>query len=179
MVILAIVIFISGLIVLWVSSNQAKKEGLPNGKLIYADTNLWHKVTTPLTDLKLGLTGKPDYIIKQGNQFIPVEVKKGNENSKPTESHIYQLAAYCFLIQTIYNQRPHYGIIHYESANLGQQKNQCNTFIINYNNDLEKSLMNIIRRMRSLENCTQVPRSHHSPARCKHCGYDQICDQKL
>jgi hypothetical protein len=70
MVILAISILILAMLVIWQSSVFIKKEGLPGGKLIYADHRQWKSVTTPLFDRALGLTGKPDYIVNQGRQFI-------------------------------------------------------------------------------------------------------------
>lgn len=57
------------------ASRQRKQAGIPAGRVIYSDASQWGKVERPLYDPKLRLTGKPDYLMKQGNQLIPVEVK--------------------------------------------------------------------------------------------------------
>lgn len=179
MVILAVTIIILALVAIWQSSRLLKKEGLPEGKLVYSDTHLWQSVVTPLFDQELGLTGKPDYIIKKGHEIIPVEIKSGGGNSTPRDSHIYQLAAYCYLIQKTFEQRPAYGIIHYTCGNEKSIKNNSQTYTINYTKQLETTLLTAINQIRSSENHREIPRSHHSPSRCKRCGYRTNCDQRL
>lgn len=179
MIIIAFVIFISGLFILWQSLVLLKKEGLTEGHIIYTDTHLWNKVTAPLYDYDLKLTGKPDYIIQSGKQFIPIEVKTGKPNSIPTEAHILQLAAYCYLIQHNFHQRPKYGIIHYIQPSISPKTNKSVSFKINYTNDLENRLLSTINQIRSIEKSKEPCRSHQSPYRCNHCGYHHICNQKL
>lgn len=179
MIIFAFIIFILGLIFLWQSKILLKNEGLPEGQIIYSDTHLWNKVTTPLFDHDLKLTGKPDYIIQSGKQFIPIEVKSGNPNSTPTEGHILQLAAYCCLIQKKYHQRPKYGIIHYTQPANSKKSKESTTYQIEYTHDLENRLLSVIRQIQSIENSKEACRSHHSPNRCNRCGYQHICEQKL
>lgn len=178
MVILAVAILILAIIAIWGSSILLKKKGLPEGKLIYADTHQWQSVVNPLYDSDLGLTGKPDYIIKKGYQIIPVEIKSGGRNSTIPDSHIYQLTAYCYLIQKEYHQRPSYGIIHYTSGN-PEHSNTDHTYAINYTKQLETSLFTAIKLMRSSQYHHETPRSHQSPGRCKRCGYRSNCDQRL
>ncbi len=179
MVILAVSIIILAIVILWQSSKLLKKGGLPGGKLIYADTHLWKSVITPLFDQELGLTGKPDYMIKKGKQVIPVEIKSGSGNSLPSESHLFQLTAYCYLIQKEFHQKPAYGIIHYTPVGEKQPNHDNQTYAINYTKQLESNLLTIIKQMRAFENRNFIPRSHHSPTRCKRCGYRAKCDQRL
>ena len=40
-------------------------------------TRGWGKLERPLYDQALDLTGKPDYLVQQNGQIIPVEVKSG------------------------------------------------------------------------------------------------------
>jgi len=61
----------------WQSGRQRKAAGLPGGRVIYTDTHGWGEVEKPLFYQALGLTGKPDYLIQQHGQIIPVEVKSG------------------------------------------------------------------------------------------------------
>jgi len=179
MVILAFAILILAILAIWGSSIMLKKEGFPKGRLIYADTTRWQSTIKPFFDQELGLTGKPDYILKNGNQIIPVEIKSSSRNSTPPDSHIYQLAAYCYLIQKEYHQKPTYGIIHYTSTSNEQQKPDQHTYAINYTKELETRLYTSIKQIRTFENSLQPNRSHQSPRRCKRCGYRTHCEQKL
>jgi CRISPR-associated exonuclease Cas4 len=151
------------------SSAQRKAAGIPGGRIIYTDTRGWDKLEKPLYYAALELTGKPDYLIEQGDKLIPVEVKSGRAPEAPYDSHIYQLAAYCLLVEKTYNKRPPYGIIHYEGRD----------FAIDYTRELEKTLVDLIVEMKRDELRRNMPRSHESPARCAKCGYRETCDEKL
>jgi CRISPR-associated exonuclease Cas4 len=165
----ALFLFILALVLLWLSSRQRKRSGLPGGRIIYTDTRAWGEVERPLYDLKLGLTGKPDYLVEQNGQIIPVEVKSGKAPDAPYDSHIYQIAAYCLLVQRVMGQRPPYGILHYSDRD----------FAVDYTPELESNLLEVLSDMRRDEVRTGVARSHEVPARCHHCGYRDLCDQKL
>ena len=54
------------------SSTQRKEAGIPGGRIIYSDTRGWGKLEKPLFYAALELTGKPDYLIDQGDKIIPV-----------------------------------------------------------------------------------------------------------
>ncbi len=179
MVILAIAILVLAVIIIWQSSRLIKKEGLPEGKLIYSDHRQWESVNKPLFDRAIGLTGKPDYIIKKGKQFIPIEIKSGNNKPSIPDSHVFQLAAYCYLVDKEFHQRPTYGIIHYAPHNNNQQNQGQRTYAINYTKSLESTLVATIEQMRSIDHRQEMFRSHQSPARCKRCGYRLTCDQRL
>jgi CRISPR-associated exonuclease Cas4 len=169
MIYLASILFIIGLILLYQSTRKRALTGLPGGQVIYADTNKWSPVERPMYDPTVGLSGKPDYVVKQTNMVIPIEVKSSKITSAPYDSHIYQLAAYCRLVEHEYQVRPAYGIIHYPNR----------TFRVEYTTDLENELLDILIDMRSQAGRKQVQRSHESIPRCARCGYLEICDQKL
>ncbi len=169
MLYLALFLFILAFFFFRKSAARQKEAGLPGGRIIYTDTNGWGKIEKPLYYAPLELTGKPDYLIEKGDEIIPVEVKSGRAPEAPYDSHIYQLAAYCLLVEKTYNKRPRYGIIHYEDRD----------FAVDYTPDLEKSLLALLAEMKQDEHKRNVPRSHQSPARCAKCGYRQICDQRL
>jgi CRISPR-associated exonuclease Cas4 len=165
----AFALIILAIILLWVSSKQRRNLGFPTGRIIYSDTDQWKKVEQPLYDPKLGLTGKPDYLVKHKDTYIPIEVKSNPNIQKPYSSHIYQLAAYCYLIQIRYNIRPPYGILHYPN----------HTFAIDYTSEMESKLHQIINEIRKCEDGNGPHRSHESVAKCKRCGYRYKCDQSL
>jgi CRISPR-associated exonuclease Cas4 len=166
---LSILLILAALILFWMARRQRKASGLPAGRIIYADTSSWGQVKEPLYDSTLGLTGRPDYIVQQGEQWIPVEVKSSRVSEAPFDSHIFQLAAYCWLVQHTYGQRPSYGILHYPNR----------TFAIDYTPELETALLDLLTDMRAQDRRKEVSRSHENAARCNSCGFRSICDQKL
>jgi CRISPR-associated exonuclease Cas4 len=169
MLYIALALFLIALIFFWQSSRQRRAAGLPGGRVIYTDTRAWGKVEKPLYDHGLGLTGKPDYLVEKNGQLIPVEVKSGRAPQAPYDSHIYQLAAYCILVEKTMGQRPPYGIIHYEDRD----------FAVDYTDELENALLDILAEMRRDERRAEVQRSHESAARCARCGFRNVCEERL
>jgi len=169
MIYLILLLFILSLLFFWRSDRQQKAAGLPGGRVIYTDTHGWGKVEKPLYYPALGLTGKPDYLIEKNGQIIPVEVKSGRAPEAPYDSHIYQLASYCLLVEKTHGKRPPYGIIHYENRD----------FAIDYTRELETALIELLADMRQDDLKKDVPRSHEQASRCKRCGFRNVCDQKL
>lgn len=169
MLYLALALFIFALFFFRKSSVQRKEAGLPGGRIIYSDTRGWGKVEKPLYYSELELTGKPDYLVEQNGRIIPVEVKSGRAPEAPYDSHIFQLAAYCLLVEKNFDTRPPYGIIHYENKD----------FAVDYTSDLENALIDILVDMKRDDHKRDVARSHEQAARCARCGYRNTCDQRL
>ncbi len=165
----AAALFLLALILLWQSGRIRRQAGLPGGRVIYTDTRAWNKVEKPLYSAAYKLTGRPDYLVEQNGRLIPVEVKSGRTPEAPYDSHIYQLAAYCLLVDKVMGKRPPYGVIHYTERD----------FAVDYTADLENALLDMLAEMRRDETREEVDRSHESHARCAHCGFRNICDQKL
>jgi CRISPR-associated exonuclease Cas4 len=130
MLYIALALLLLAIFFFWQSNRQRRAAGLPGGRVIYTDTRGWGKLEKPLFYQALGLTGKPDYLIQQNGQIIPVEVKSGRAPQAPYDSHIYQLASYCLLVEKTYGKRPPYGIIHYNDRD----------FAVDYTQELESSL---------------------------------------
>lgn len=169
MLIVALALFLVALLLFWQANRRQKASGLPAGRIIYTDTRGWGPVPEPLYNASLGLTGKPDYLVQQGSQWIPVEVKSGRVDEAPHDGHIFQLAAYCLLVESEYGERPPYGILHYANR----------TFAIDYTIELETVLLDILEEMRMAQRRKEIHRSHASPARCRRCGYRSVCEEKL
>jgi CRISPR-associated exonuclease Cas4 len=166
---IALTLFVLALVFFWQSNSQRTQAGLPGGRVIYTDTRGWGKLDKPLYDRTYALTGKPDYLIEQGDAIIPVEVKSGRAPAAPYDSHIYQAAAYCLLVHKTMGKRPPYAIIHYEDRD----------FAIDYTPELEASLLDLLVEMRRDEIRSQVARSHQSARRCARCGFRDICEENL
>lgn len=169
MLYIALALLFFALLFFWQSSRQRKETGLPAGRVIYTDTRGWGTLDKPLFYGPLQLTGKPDYLIEKNGTIIPVEVKSGKTPDVPYDSHIYQLASYCLLVEKTYNKRPPYGIIHYEKRD----------FAVDYTPELEQSLLALLVEMQEDEEAEEVDRSHEQASRCRRCGYNSICDQSM
>jgi CRISPR-associated exonuclease Cas4 len=166
---IAFLLILISFLLFWQARRRREASGLPAGRIIYADTRRWNPVEEPLFHRGLSLTGRPDYLVQQGNQIIPVEVKSARINGDPYDSHIFQLAAYCLLVENAYGKRPSYGILHYPNR----------TYAVDFTSGLEKALLDLLEEIRSQDQRQEVSRSHQSPARCSRCGFRSICDQVL
>jgi len=166
---LAVVFLLVALWLFWRARQLRESAGIPGGRIIYTDTHAWGPVEKPLYDSASGLTGKPDYLVDQGDRIIPVEVKSSRVKDGPYDSHIYQLAAYCLLVDRTYGKRPPYGILHYPNR----------TYAIDYTPALENSLLDLLEEMREQDHRKELNRSHNIAARCQSCGYQSICDQQI
>jgi CRISPR-associated exonuclease Cas4 len=142
--------------------------GLPRGRVVYADSGEW-RAGGVLVARAVGLSGKPDYILKQGRHTIPVEVKPGRRAAAPYDADILQLAAYCLLVQETTGARPPHGLLRYQER----------TFEIPYSPALEARLLDCLEAMRRDLVAPDVPRSHDDPRRCAVCGYREGCAARL
>ncbi len=167
--IIALVLLVAAVILYWLAQKQGRGAGLPAGRIIYADSKTWGKPEKPYYDPRSGLTGKPDYVVKQGKHLLPVEVKSAYAPPEPYASHLMQLTAYCLLIERATGNRPPYGLLRYRNR----------TFAIDYTPEREEALLEIMDEMRRLETRGRVSRSHEESFRCSRCGYAKNCAEKI
>ena len=145
-----------------------RRTGLPWAPVIYQDTG-GHVPEKPLIARKLGLVGKPDYLLNLRGQFIPVEVKPGRHAPQPYESDLLQLAAYCVLIEETSGIAPPYGLLRYAER----------TFRLDYTEQARADVLALLEEMREALGATDCDRSHDDPRRCASCGFYEQCNQAL
>lgn len=165
---LGLILLVCGLTALWISRRDLNRAGLPPGKLIYIDTETLGRPKTALFDPATNLTGRPDYLVREGNLITPVEVKSGRAPFRPFDSHRLQLAAYCLLVEAVHGRSPARGIIKYDDR----------AFEIPFTQDLKNDLLDVVAEMRRFE-YSQPDRSHQEQSRCRSCGFREVCDQAL
>lgn len=165
----ALILLGAGLLLLIRSRRLHKQAGLPQGRVIYADTGAWNRCEKPLFSRRYLLTGKPDYLVDDGGAKIPVEVKSTLSPPTPYHSHILQLAAYCLLAEEAYGQPPPYGIIKYRDQ----------TRAIEYTAQLRAELLSVLADMRQDLAADDVGPSHENPNRCRSCSYRDECEERL
>ncbi len=145
-----------------------RRTGLPWAPVRYSDTRR-QVVEKPLFARRFGLTGKPDYIIERRGCLIPVEVKPGRMASRPYESDLMQLAAYCLLIEETSGTAPPYGLLRYAE----------HTFRLDYTSSVRDELLLTLDEMRATLDDEDCDRSHDEPQRCFSCGFYSQCNEAL
>ena len=167
---LALILLLVGVAVLMWSRRARRATGLPGGKVIYADTSRWQRAERPLFSRQHQLTGKPDYLVREGRAIIPVEVKSSRAPAEgPRAGHVLQLAAYCLLVEETEGVRPTYGIVKYADE----------TFRVDNTAELRRTLLSTLDAMRRDLNRGKSRRSHADAARCRRCGVRAACDERL
>ena len=165
----AVGLLVVGVALFWAAGLLRSRAGIPGGRIVYSDTRAWRECPDPLYAPSVNLRGKPDYLVQKLRYVIPVEVKSGPAPDEPYRSHVLQLAAYCLLVEHEYEQRPPYGLIHYDDR----------TFAVTYTRQLEDELVDTIEWMREDMRDGEAERSHDDPARCRGCSYAIYCDHRL
>ncbi|MGD1995543.1 MAG: PD-(D/E)XK nuclease family protein [Anaerolineae bacterium] len=166
---LFVILLLLGLVLLWLARQSRARTGLPEGRVVAADVGTWRRLDRPLFSRRHRLTGRPDYVVADGSDLIPVEVKSARAPARPYDSHVLQLAVYCLLVGETSGRRPPYGLLHYADR----------TFEIPYTRGLEAEMLAALRAMRDGLAAGDASRSHDNPRRCAACGYHGRCDQVL
>lgn len=164
-----LLLILLGLALLWIAQRVRARIGLPPGRIVAADMGPWRRLDRPLYSHRHRLIGRPDYIVADGADLIPVEVKSARAPAQPYASHVLQLAAYCLLVAETSGRRPPYGLLRYADR----------TFRVPFTRELEEEVLALLAAMRKDLDADEVPRRHQDPRRCQRCGYRDVCDQAL
>jgi CRISPR-associated exonuclease Cas4 len=136
------------------------------GEVVYADSGADEVLVSSLH----GLAGKPDYVRKEGDEFIPVERKSRLLSaSGPYEGEVLQLAAYCLLVEERFGQPVIRGELAYPN---GSRE-------VAFDDQLRRRLLHALGALRAAEESVDLDRSHNSRVRCRGCGFRQVCDDSL
>ena len=159
-------------VLVWLSANQKlARSGIPEGRIVSQDAGPRHHLHRSLMSLRYGLVGKPDYLVETRHGFVPVEIKSRNSTrAGPSESDLAQLTAYCVLVEDVVGSAPPQGIIEYAD--------RC--WRIEYTPRRRRELLQVIGEIReSLQSSESIHRSHNQPARCRACGFRNVCDERI
>ncbi len=101
-------------VLLWLVSGRSlgrKPPGMPEGDVVYCGTKGpgWRVLQAP----DFHLSGVPDYVVRQGPDYIPVEVKSGRRPRKLYDSDRMQLTAQALLVEAEFGKRPTHGYVLY------------------------------------------------------------------
>lgn len=117
---------------------------------------------------RLGLQGRPDYILEIEGELVPVDLKSGRTPRGPLFSHIMQVSAYCLLLQEEGKNVTH-GILRYKEAE----------HEVEFNEDMRKLVLSKLDEMRELGSTGKVHRNHNRPGKCHSCSRREACPERL
>src|SRR5262245_9800866 len=166
----AFLLAIVALAMLAASNRFRRQSGLPKGEVAYEDAS--GLAGESLVSRRLGLSGKPDYLLEdRDGSLIPIEVKSGYapRGDQPHESHFLQLADYFFLIEDVLRRPTRYGLIGYRDRDLRVANTDA----------LREELMDTIAQMRRLLARGEAHRDHNQKRRCAACSMAHACDERL
>lgn len=115
-----------------------------------------------------GIKGKPDYILKIDDDYIPVE-EKSADFASPKYPHVIQITAYCMLIEEKYGKIPPYGILKYKNSE----------FKIPYENRWKNRVLKIRENIIEDAKKGEAHRNHYNPKKCKNCVRRDYCEERL
>lgn len=167
---IALLLMALGVLLLTRARQLRAVSGLPKGNIVYEDVS--GLARKPLYVRALGLTGKPDYLLRdQRGNLIPVEVKSGAvpRGGRPYQSHLLQLAAYFILVEETFDSRVPYGLIRYRNRTLQVANSRA----------LRAQLLDTLARMRALLARGTARRNHQQAQRCARCSVAHACDERL
>jgi CRISPR-associated exonuclease Cas4 len=169
---LGIVLLLGALLVLafgvWIRlrvRKDKKAHGVPEGTILYSDLNV---PAAALFSRRFGLVGKPDYIVQKEKGYVPVEVKSGR-GLHPQQNHIFQLAAYCQLLEDASGEFVPEGVLVYNNV----------PYTIAFDPKMRFDLESVMSSMRDSLKRGLVRRNHEEAGRCRHCSMRRYCSDPL
>ena len=127
-----------------------------------------------LRDPRLGLYGKPDYILAQGagdgRRLIPMELKPRRRASRLYESDEIQLGVYLLTARATYGR---------QAADFGFVRYAAKTFRVELTAALERRVLAVAASIRAGRTAPLIHRSHNVPARCAGCAMRHNCTESL
>jgi CRISPR-associated exonuclease Cas4 len=161
------------ILLFWLSARSRRRTGIPAGEVFYQDLVGQPFAARDLRSQKLGISGKPDCLIRTADGIVPVELKKSNRPPSRGEvypNHMIQNLAYCALVEEQLGERVPYGLVIYA----GQQVRR-----VAFTDSSRKWLMETIAAVQAARLQKEAQRNHNQRGRCTGCGVRDKCDQAL
>ncbi len=155
------------------AAKSRKKTGIPAGELFYQDLSGQPFFGGALRSDRLGISGKPDCLIRTADGIVPVELKKSNKPPARGEvypNHLIQALAYCALVEDQLKERVPYALVIYS----GHQVRR-----VNFTDNRREWLLRTVREVELARERLTANRNHDHRGRCAGCGVRSHCDQSL
>jgi CRISPR-associated exonuclease Cas4 len=171
--VMAATLLILALCLFLLAARSRKKTGIPAGELFYQDLAGQPFFGEALRSGTLGISGKPDCLIRTADGTVPIELK--NSSKPPARGEVYpnhmiQALAYCALVEDQMKERVPYALVIYA----GQQVRR-----VDFTDARRQWLLNTIEEVELARERLKANRSHSHRGRCAGCGVRSHCDQAL
>lgn len=168
---------------------EFQKKHYGNDELVYAGET-GRKLTTPVPltlfldpssgQPEICLDGRPDLIMreKESGDLYVVDLKSGHAPSAMSSSHELQLAAYFFIVEKNFGEKPVQGIIRYLDE--GNKEH-----VVSNNTELREKLWARVReiaKVKSMLALGEIPepqRNHNDSYKCAVCKFKELCTQSV
>ena len=118
------------------------------------------------------MPGRPDYLIKQGDMRIPVEVNTGRRPKAPFFSHVLQIGAYCLLSEETFVGKPSCGQIRYGFDSEPHE--------VKWDSKLKALVKEKLEEMNDiLKGNMEAHRNHKRVGKCNSCSRRKGCPERL
>src|SRR3984957_16428618 len=141
--------------------------GLPFRNIFYADVGSTFPQSEPLTSQRYGLGGKPDHLVRLTDGIAPIEVKscRAPASGRPYEGHLFQLAAYCLLVEDVFGAPVPHGLVNFEDRSI----------LVDFAPSLRASLLALLDEIRAAKRGEELHSHHDRPGKCRSCGFRTVC----
>ncbi len=171
--VMAATLAVLALVLFLLAAQSRKRIGIPAGALFYQDLPGQPFYGKPLRSHTLGISGKPDCLIRTAEGIVPVELKNASKPPARGEvypSHIIQAVAYCALVEDQMKISARYALVIYA----GHQVRR-----VEFTDQRRRWLLDTIRQVQVARERNTANRNHDHRARCACCGVRSHCDQAL
>jgi len=171
--VLAVTLVVLALVLFLLAVRSRKKTGIPAGEVFYQDLPGQPFFGELLRSNALGISGKPDCLIRTLDGTVPVELK--NSSKPPARGGIYanhmiQALANCALVEDQMNARVPYALVIYA----GQQVRR-----VAFTEERRQWLLKTIHEVEMARAHLTANRNHEHRGRCVGYGVRSTCDQAL
>jgi CRISPR-associated exonuclease Cas4 len=170
---MAATLIVLALALFWWSARLRRRTGIPAGEVFYQDLAGQPFTGDTLRSFRLGVSGKPDCLIRTSEGVVPVELKLSSRPPARGEvypNHMIQNLAYCALVEEQMHVRVPYGLVIYASQQVRR---------VEFNDASRKWLLQVIAEVQRARNDGVGIRNHNHKGRCIGCGVRSHCDQAL
>jgi len=171
--VMAATLLVLSLLLFLLAAESRRRTGIPAGELFYQDLPGQPFYGRPLRSHTLGISGKPDCLVRTAAGIVPVELKNASKPPARGEvypSHIIQAVAYCALVEDQMRVSAPYALVIYA----GHQVRR-----VDFTEERRKWLVDTIRQLECARERRRGNRNHEHRARCIRCGVRSNCNQAL
>ncbi len=153
------VLLVLGVALVYLALKGRKLRGLDSGETVALDD-------VTLYSEELGLVGRPDRIVREGEWFIPEEWKS---SKRVNAGHRLQLGTYFLLIEAEYGSRPSHGVVVLGDGSRVQVRNT---------QELRSKVLAAAEQIRERRRAFREEIPVRQPAvKCRVCGQRSNCGQ--